>query len=130
MTPDQMRGKIARIILGPNSSFNHESCRRLEDWGQYTHVANALAKADKILALLPTTDNSGEGWKPTHTHADGGDYRFVRHMDGRADQHEPWTAGVLYEGADGRFWWTGNDRWFDRFSQISPPVDVGGQTAP
>jgi hypothetical protein len=58
-------------------------------------------------------------WRPTHVHADGGLYRFLRHCDGRADNHEPWLTGALYEGADGRLWWTGNDRWFDRFAPLS-----------
>lgn len=69
----------------------------------------------------PTTTALERGvWKPTHTHADGGDYMFLRHGDGRSDAHEPWSAGVFYEGADGRWWWTGSDRWFDRFSPIPP----------
>lgn len=68
-----------------------------------------------------------EAWRPTHIHADGGLYRFIRHCDGRADAHEPWSAGVLYQGADHRYWWTGNDRWFDRFTALSPVPDRGGE---
>jgi hypothetical protein len=60
----------------------------------------------------------------THTHADGGEYRLVGPAEGRLDGHEPWSDGVVYQGADGKLWWTGGDRWHDRFSQITGPAAV------
>jgi hypothetical protein len=89
------------------------------------HDDDIRLAVDEILAALTPP----AGWKPTHRHADGDEYRFIRHIDGRADGHEPWSAGVLYERSDGRQWWTGNDRWFDRFVALPappPPEPAGG----
>lgn len=48
------REGVARIILGPKSVWNYSSFGedKLNDWAHNPDVARALAKADKILALL------------------------------------------------------------------------------
>jgi hypothetical protein len=58
---DDLRTKIARIILGPSSSFNYGNAKdwKLAEWTQYPHVSSALAKADEILALFPTPGGEG-----------------------------------------------------------------------
>jgi hypothetical protein len=49
-SPEGLREQIARLILGPKSSFNTGGYEPLTRWTQYPHVATALAKADAIIS--------------------------------------------------------------------------------
>lgn len=49
-----VREEVARLILGPKSSFNAGTALawNLREWTHYPHVAAALTKTDQILSLL------------------------------------------------------------------------------
>lgn len=65
----------------------------------------------------PEPAEARSSWAPTHRHADGGCYRLVTPAEGRAGDG-PWLGGYIYEGHDGRQWWTDAARWDDRFEPL------------
>jgi len=61
---------------------------------------------------------------PTHRHADGGLYQHMGEMKGRATHdgvtgNDPgWVDGQAYRNEDDMRFWTDNERWIDRFTEL------------
>lgn len=79
-----------------------------------TFIVSVFGTAVKKQNFKDTTTE----WKPTHRHVDGGEYKVLRIAEGRTDNDSAWVMGVVYEGSDGKVWWTGAERWNDRFVPI------------
>jgi hypothetical protein len=92
--PQTEREAIARIILGPKSSWNYEGHRSesLEDWLQYPEVERALAKADQIIARRssPTRDDLNHPY--AECMADDGGDSSQSHPSGAETEPLPPTA--------------------------------------
>lgn len=57
---------------------------------------------------------------PTHRHADGGLYQYVGPQLGKSQlDSEGWTEGVAYRNEEGMLFWTTDDRWAERFRQVT-----------
>lgn len=87
--------------------------------------------ADAILATFPAMlsaapSTPGQGWEPTHRHADGGLYRLIGPVAVRVGGE--WDhLWALYDGADGIVRATDNTRWCQRFEPL-PPQSQASQT--
>jgi hypothetical protein len=57
-------------------------------------------------------------WRPTHRHADGGEYRFEREVMIKTDDELLWHPGVLYTNRAGKYFVTSAWRWERRFRRI------------
>lgn len=58
-------------------------------------------------------------WQPSHQHADGGEYRYLRLAPGKHFDTGAWVAGVIYDAPDGVQRWTDEERWKARFAPIT-----------
>lgn len=58
------------------------------------------------------------GFKPTHQHADGGQYEYVEHGFHKHMEDSDWHEAVFYRGRDGVLRGTSPARWEKRFTAI------------
>jgi len=56
---------------------------------------------------------------PTHRHAEGGLYQFMGPQKGKSNDWEyVWVDGVAYRNEEGMMFWTNDDRWAHRFTEL------------
>lgn len=77
---------------------------------------------DQVAAPKAEPEVTGGSWRPTHRHAEGGEYRYLGSGAGKGNEGEQWELAEFYEDAEGRLRWTSPLRWQTRFALIEEPA--------
>jgi hypothetical protein len=139
-TRDEYRTRIAREAIAamnraPQEPVNPQMREALKDLLLHAGIADAdpedVDEDDRTrerrarAAIAAAEAAPKDEWQPTHQHAEGGLYRFVK--DGLMREHDTprttggWVAAIFYENEARQMFATAPSRWLARFTPFPAP---------